>query len=425
MEKEILNKLLKLGADDAIVKITEADIEQVRFSRNRIDIAKNWLERSIDIFVAIGKRTIFTTIRDFEDIDRSLKNIIDFAKRGSENQSYYGIAKEGFNYRDIEFDKKIMDADCKEYVHEALNEIEGTAAGIVLKNHIKTKIATPYTHAEDEHTNIEFSIRVFLEKEVSGHRVSVADNIKEFDPVKAAIDAYELAKQYRNPRIGKIGKYDVIFDPLFFGSIVNYTMGSASAFNVDAGLSFFKDKIGEKVAPEFFTMMDTGKGLYSRRFDDEGVATGENRIIENGIYKTYLHNTSTAAKYKTKTTGNAGLVAPESWNFEILPGDYSREELFEDFTGIYLTNTWYTRFQNRMTGDFSTIPRDAIFYYENGEIKESWKDIRVSDNMLRIYRNIAALSKERQMVKWWYEVEEPGVVPFVLVKDVNITRSTQ
>jgi len=78
-----------------------------------------------------------------------------------------------------------------------------------------------------------------------------------------------------------------------------------------------------------------------------------------------------------------------------------------------------------MTGDFSTIPRDAIFYYENGEVKESWKDIRVSDNMLRLYKNIEALSKERQMVKWWYEVEEPGIAPFVLIKDVNITRSTQ
>jgi len=118
---------------------------------------------------------------------------------------------------------------------------------------------------------------------------------------------------------------------LFFGSVINYTLGSASAFSVEAGLSFFKDKIGEKVAPENFTMIDTGKGLYSRRFDDEGVATGENKIIEKGVYKTYLHNTSTAVKFKTKTTGNAGLVAPESWNFKVEAGDHSKDELFDSF----------------------------------------------------------------------------------------------
>lgn len=425
MEKEMLNKLLKLGADDAIVKITDEDTEQVRFSRNKIDIAKNWLERSADVFVAVGNRTMFTTIKNFDNVDESLKMVMALAKKANENQSYHGIAKERFDYKPIEFDKKIIDADCKDYVHAALNEIEGTAAGIVLKKHIKTKIATPYTHAEDETTCIEFSIRVFLEKEVSGHRVSVATDLDGFNPAKAARDAYELAKLYKNPKTGEIGKYDIIFDPLFFGSVTNYTLGPTSAFNVEAGLSFFKDKIGEKVAPEDFTLIDTGKGLYPRRFDDEGVATDENRIIENGVYKTYLHNTSTAVKFKTKTTGNAGLFAPESWNFEVEAGDHGKDELFNDFTGLYLTNTWYTRFQNYMTGDFSTIPRDAIFYYENGELKESWKDIRVSDNMLRIYKNIAALSKERQMVKWWYEVQEPGIAPFVLAKDVNITRSTQ
>ncbi|MEA1994360.1 MAG: TldD/PmbA family protein [Euryarchaeota archaeon] len=425
MEKEMMNKLLDLGADEAVVKITDDDIEQVRFSRNRIDIAKNWLEKTADIFVAVGNKTFSTTLKNFEDVDKSLKKVMTLVKKTGENKSYHGTAKDGFDYRKPSFDKKIIGADCKEYVHDALNEIEGTGAGTVYKHHVKTRIATPCTRAKDETTSIEFSIRVFLEDLVSGHRVNVARDLSNFDPASAAREASALAKMYRNPKGGTVGQYDLILDPLFFGSMVNYTLGSASAFNVEAGMSFFKDKIGEKVAPEFFTMIDTGEGLYARRFDDEGASTGENKIIENGVYKTYLHNTSTAHRFETETTGNAGLVAPGSWNFEIEPGNRSKEELFEDFTGLYLTNTWYTRFQNRMTGDFSTIPRDAIFYYENGEIRESWKDIRVSDNMLNLYKNIAALSRERQMVKWWYEVEEPGIAPYVLVKDVNITQSTQ
>ena len=57
--------------------------------------------------------------------------------------------------------------------------------------------------------------------------------------------------------------------------------------------------------------------------------------------------------------------------------------------GIYITNVWYTRFNNHATGDFSTIPRDGAFYVENGEIKHALKDVRISDNLLRMMKNIS------------------------------------
>ena len=68
---------------------------------------------------------------------------------------------------------------------------------------------------------------------------------------------------------------------------------------------------------------------------------------------------------------------------ELDAGDVSKDELFEDVKkGLYLTNTWYTRFQNYAKGDFSTIPRDGIFLIEKGKIKQSLKDLRISDNAL-------------------------------------------
>lgn len=76
-----------------------------------------------------------------------------------------------------------------------------------------------------------------------------------------------------------------------------------------------------------------------------------------------------------------------------------------------------------MTGDFSTIPRDGIFLIENGELKPI-RNIRVSDNMLRILQNVVALSKESYHVHWW-EVSRPVTTPYVLVKEVGITRATK
>jgi PmbA protein len=162
----------------------------------------------------------------------------------------------------------------------------------------------------------------------------------------------------------------------------------------------------------------------NRIFDDEGVPAQENVIIEKGQLKTYLHNTSTAQIFKTKTTANAGIVLPMPWNIEMDSGNMTKEELIKEVKhGLYLTNTWYTRFQNYKTGDFSTIPRDGIFQIENGEIKQSLKNIRLSDNALRMLSNITAISKERQHVHWWGEADPPSLSPYILMKDVLITTS--
>ena len=89
--------------------------------------------------------------------------------------------------------------------------------------------------------------------------------------------------------------------------------------------------------------------------------------------------------------------------------------------GIYITNVWYTRSQNMMTGDFSTIPRDGIFYIEDGKIKHPIKNIRISENMQHILQNINTIANDSKQVKGW-EVEDPVVTPSVLVKGLNISR---
>jgi PmbA protein len=278
----------------------------------------------------------------------------------------------------------------------------------------------------DSRSAIELSIRAFAEREASGHGVECSSTLKDFKPARAGSKAGQIAKLAKNPKIGDEGVYDVIFDPLIFGSSLSVWGQMASAFNVMVRLSVFTDKLGKKVAPETVSLKDN-PAAYStanRIFDDEGVPTKENVFIDKGILKTYLHNTSTAKMFKTETTGNAGLVTPNPWSIEMDNGNIGKDELFKEVKrGLYLTNTWYTRFQNYAKGDFSTIPRDGIFLIEKGEVKESLKDLRLSDNALTLLNNIAGVSKERQQVHWWGEVDPPCLAPYVLIKNVHITKS--
>jgi len=124
-------------------------------------------------------------------------------------------------------------------------------------------------------------------------------------------------------------------------------------------------------------------------------------LVNKGVLKTYLHNTTTAKKFKAKTTGNAGLVSPEPHALFVKPGDWTKDEIFSEVKdGLWLTNTWYTRFQSYVTGDFSTIPRDGIFHIRKGEVVETWKDVRLTDNLLRMMKNIEALSNKPEQMMW-------------------------
>ncbi len=152
--------------------------------------------------------------------------------------------------------------------------------------------------------------------------------------------------------------------------------------------------------------------------------TQRNVLVDQGVLKTYLHNTSTAKLFEAKSTANAGLVQPLPHAIFIQPGDRTREELFEDVKdGLWLTNTWYTRYQSYVTGDFSTIPRDGIFHIKDGEVAEAWKDVRLTDNLLHLWGNVEALGKETEQVQWWYEIPEPVHAPYALARDIGITRS--
>ncbi len=432
--EEIVKKAKSLGADEVIAKTTFGKYRQTRFSNNQIDITVAWNDYVTDVALSWKKRVVATKIRNFQNVDGQLKQLFEIAKVSKENPMFGGFAKGKFKYALSSADRKVIELENpSEYVFEAIEAAKKEAGqdinsgGILL-----TKLEDVYLVSSegpvgtDSRSAIEFSMRVFSQREASGHSVECSSTLKNFNPARAGLEAGEIAKLARNPKAGEEGVYNVIISPLFAGSMLGMWASMASAFHVMIQLSIFVNKLGQKVASEIVTMKDVPApySVSHRIFDDEGVPTKENVFIDHGTLKTYLHNTSTAKMFKTKTTGNAGLIVPNAWNVEMNPGDMGKDEMFKEIKrGLYLTNTWYTRFQNYAKGDFSTIPRDGIFLIENGEIKQSLKDIRLSDNALNMLNNIAGISKERKHVHWWGEADPSSLAPYILIKNVHITKS--
>ncbi|ADD09040.1 TldD/PmbA family protein [Candidatus Aciduliprofundum boonei] len=428
--EKIMNKAQNLGIDEASLILIEREKRQVRFSNNDIDISKLWVEKSLEVFLSKGKKVFMTTIKNLNKAEELIEKYARMLQTLPENKDFYGLNPKKQNYRNRKIDYEILDLDlenlAKEVIDGAIEKGAIRAAGVVYRDYVKREILTNYNSAKDEVANVDIVIRAFNEYRNAGQEAITTADAKELEDAKSIGErAGVIASLGGEPKDGEEGKYKILFHPLAFGSLISYSMHMASAFAVDAGMSFFAGKIGEKVYSEKLTIYDDPT-LFStgyRIFDQEATATQKTPIVEKGVVKNYLHSYSTAHKFNTDTTGNAGILNPNAWQPVVKEGNKSYQDLLSEIDkGLFIINLWYTRFQDYRNGDFSTIPRDGIFYIENGEIKESWKGIRVTENMPHIFSNIVEVSKEREKVKWWDEVL-PSYLPYILVDGVNITRS--
>ncbi len=434
LASQIVDRAQKLGCQDAVADLVQNRSYQIRFAQNEPVISNRWRESYASVFLVYDKRVVATDLKDLSDIDGSLERLVKIAKASQRNPEYAGIAKGRFHYAPYRPDPKVLaltdGADHVEAaIHGALEEGAKECAGSFWRYEDEHFLATSNgVEAHDHRASLYLSIRALVSLESSGHGIACASRLSRFDPARAGHKAGRIAALAKNPKRGQAGQYDVVFDPLIFATLTDQVAGRLSAYAVLAGFSPFGKMVGKRVASPEVTMWDDGseESLARKKFDMEGVPVKRHALIQKGVLKTYLHNTSTAKRFKTKTTGNAGLISPDPHAVVVKPGNWSKDEIFSEVKdGLWLTNTWYTRYQSYVKGDLSTIPRDGIFHIRKGEVVETWKDLRLTDNLVRLMKNVVALSDTAEQMMWWGEVSVPNIVPYALIKDVNLTRSAE
>ncbi len=444
--KDLAEHLVELceseGADDVVAEAMEDSVQQVRFSNSQIDAFNSWKERHVSLFVAVGRRVISSDLREMEELDKLARALVGAAKGAPSSKDYGGIAEGKFRYAPPKVDRSIMSMrDPSRFVHESIAAAEAEGAtdvgGTLYVRHGLVGLAsTGGARAQDEDASVNLSVRAFSQPEASGHAVSCTPKLSKLGAKETGRRAGELASAARNPVHGEQGKFDLLMEPLFLGSMIQSTTRMMSALSVEIGISMYKNRLGKKVASDKVSIVDDPliASTSRRSFDHEGMPVRRNPLITRGTLRTYLHSTSTAKHFRTRSTANAGPLIPTAYASPgqplafhpvVSPGDWKKEELIADTKrGLYLNNTWYTRYQNYSTGEFSTIPRDALLLIENGEIKGAVKNIRVSDNMMNLWMSVDALGRQTQEVYWWDEASPPSTLPMARARSLNVTRSS-
>jgi len=431
-----LKTAMKLGADEAIFLSASGNEQMVRFANDSLTVAKKTEESVVSVYlVKNGRRIVGGSSNTDEDslnafVERLYKTMLNLSKE----PVYARLPKKANSFgAGGTFDKRLGNAEkqVSEFAREAIDAAHAAgarrSAGSLEASLVSTHILSSNgTEGHDTASNILLNIRSFTERNASGHGLSCSSSLKGFKPAEAGRKAGEHAKRMLNSKQPDEGTYQVLMSPTVAANLISLIGGFASAFSVDSGTSYLVEKMGKRVASEGFSLTDHGRtegGLGGRTFDDEGTPTQSTRIIEGGVLTNYLHNLTTAKRFKTKSTGNAGWIEPDAWNLEVGAGDSDYAEMVKEMKrGVILTSNWYTRFTNYRTGEFSTVPRDGTYLVESGRVTKPLSGLRMSDSLERIFSSVQLLSKEREWIEWW-EVDTPTLCPWVLVDGVKITRA--
>jgi PmbA protein len=211
-------------------------------------------------------------------------------------------------------------------------------------------------------------------------------------PEKVGRRAGERTVERLNPRKVKTKRVPVVFDRRVAGSLVSHLASAINGAAVARKTSFLKDRLGQRLFRPGIHVVDDPRrlrGLRSRPFDAEGVATQRLAVVEDGVLASWLLDSATARELGFATTGHAqrgvsSTPAPGPSNLHLSAGDDTPEALLADIAeGFYVTDLIGVGV-NQVTGDYS---RGASgFWIENGKRSYPVSEVTIAGNLIDMFQ---------------------------------------
>jgi PmbA protein len=184
----------------------------------------------------------------------------------------------------------------------------------------------------------------------------------------------------------------VVFDPRVGSSLLGHLAGAITGSAVARKTSFLLGKKGERIFGHGITIRDDPhrlRGLRSRAFDGEGLATIPMNIVADGLLQTWLLDSASARQLGEEPTGHAtrggsGAPGAGSSNLFMEAGGISVADLIADIKlGVFVTEL-IGQGVNMVTGDYS---RGASgFAIRDGQLAEAVAEITIAGSLIDMFR---------------------------------------
>jgi len=219
----------------------------------------------------------------------------------------------------------------------------------------------------------------------------------------------EVGRRAARKALGLLGarhiysvKVPVILEAEVAGEFLSIMSSGFSSENVQKKKSLFIGRLDKDVISPLITVVDDGLldgGLGTAPSDDETVPMKRKTVIEKGRLAMFLHNTYTANKDKTVSTGNGmrggfkGSPSVGVTNLYIEPGQHSLNELMSIASrGLLVTEIMGAHTANPISGDFSVGATG--FWIERGQKAYPVREITIAGNILDLMKNVDAVGND-------------------------------
>jgi PmbA protein len=258
----------------------------------------------------------------------------------------------------------------------------------------------------------------------TGFGFSVGRSPGALDVERAAREGVDRATRLLGASKPPSKRTTVVLDPFVTAQLLGIIASTLNGEAVVKGRSLFKDRLGDEVAPAFVTLVDdpTNPLAYTATdVDGEGLAARRNALIEDGVLQMFTHNSYSARRAGTVSTGNAtrggfaGTPGVGALALSLVPGTRMQNEiiagiddglLVQSVTGIHSG-------VNPISGDFSTGAAGLMI--RDGAVAEPVREFTIASTLQRMLLDIVEVGGDVD----WLPMRSAGMS--LVIHDVTMS----
>lgn len=214
------------------------------------------------------------------------------------------------------------------------------------------------------------------------------------DAASLGAEAGRRAVARLNPTRPATKRLPIIYDRRVAGSLLGHFAQAINGGAVARGTSFLKDRMGQSVFAAGIAIHDDPRrprGLRSRPFDGEGLATSARAFVRDGRLESWILDLASAHQLGLTSTaharrGTSGPPEPGPSNLYLAAGTLSPHALMADIDEGLLVTELIGHGINPVTGDYSRGA--AGFMIRHGEIAEPVAEITIAGNLSEMFAHL-------------------------------------
>jgi PmbA protein len=258
----------------------------------------------------------------------------------------------------------------------------------------------------------------------TGFGFAVGRDPETFDLAKAAREAAERATRLLGAVKPQSRRLTVVLDPFVTAQLLGVLSATLNGEAVIKGRSFFAERVGELVANPLVTLVDdpTNPLAYTATdIDGEGLAARRNVLIDAGVLQGFVHNSYSARRAATRSTGNAvrggfrGSPGVGCLALALAPGTRTQEQLIADVDdGVLIQSVQGLHSGvNPISGDFSTGASGLLI--SGGELGGPVREFTIASTLQRMLHDVVEVGGDVD----WLPMRAAGVT--LAIRDVTMS----